>query len=184
MNRRWNVLLGLLILLSAPASSFGQDEPKGGLIVTAPTAIGFIWHATDRVALRPDFNFSVTDTDSGSGLSTSSGSAVNVGVSVLFFVARHDDLGIYVSPRFTFGHSSSELESSTVPLNSEQSGDSWSVAGSIGGHYRLGRRFGVFGEAGLLFSDADSEGSSTLTNFESSASAFGLRSAVGVAVYF
>jgi len=39
MNRRWNVLLGLLILLSVPASSFGQDEPKGGLIVTAPTAL-------------------------------------------------------------------------------------------------------------------------------------------------
>jgi hypothetical protein len=181
--RRWTLVLGLLVVLFAPASSFAQDDPKGGLIVTAPTAVGFIWHATESVAIRPDFNFSVSGSDSSTSLTETSATTASIGVSVLFFLARHDDLGIYVAPRFTWSHSNTTIETSS-PVDAENSGDGVSVSGSVGGHYRFGRRFGVFGEAGLIYANQHSEGQSTLTTFESDASSFGVRTAVGVALYF
>jgi hypothetical protein len=182
MNRRWNVVLGLLLLLFAPASSFAQDEPKGGLIITAPTAVGFIWHVTDTVAVRPDFGFSLSSNDS-SGSETSS-TVTSIGVNVLFSLARRDDLDIYVTPRFSWSHSSSDIESTTSPIDAETSGNAVAFGGGVGAQYRFGRRFGVFGEAGFIYTDLHSEGESTLSSFESDGSSFALRTVVGVAIYF
>jgi hypothetical protein len=182
MNRRSNVVLGLLALLFAPASSFAQDEPKGGLIVTAPTAVGFIWHVSDSIAIRPDFGFSLSSTDSST--SETSSTVTSIGVSVLFSVARRDDLDIYVTPRFSWSHSSTDIESPSSPFDAETSGDAVSFGGGVGAQYRFGRRFGVFGEAGVIYSDQHSEGESTLSSFESDGSSFSLRTVVGVAIYF
>ena len=184
MNRRWNLVLGLLAVLFAPASSFAQDEPKAGLIVTAPTAVGFIWHASDRLAVRPDFSFALSNTDSSTGTTDTSATVTSFGVSVLFFLARRDDLGIYVTPRFSWSHSNTEIESSGSLLEAETSGNAVSFGGGVGGLYRFGRRFGVFGEAGLIYTDQHSEGESSLSSFESDGSSFGVRTVVGVALYF
>src|SRR5688500_2213564 len=127
----------MLTLLCLPDSVYAQDKGQKGLVITTPTAVGLIWHASDRMAIRPDFSFSTSTSDSPNDDSDSSTTAVNVGVSALFYVRQWDDLRAYVSPRFTYTRARA-----SVDLDGSRITTSWNtvygIAGSFGAQYSLG----------------------------------------------
>ena len=183
MNGRSAYLVGLGVLLAslaaAPASA--QEPGDVGVTVSAPSAIGFIWHVTPRVAVRPDlsFSFSESDVDQGTDLNSS---AFTLGTSVLFYTGRWDNLQTYVAPRLSYSWSSSSFEGPGNNIDTSQ--DAWSLSGAFGAQYMLGTRFAVFGEAGLAYSSQTAETPTSFGDNERTTWSFGTRTVVGATLYF
>jgi hypothetical protein len=120
MNGRSAYLAGLGVLLggllAVPASA--QEAGDVGVTVSAPSAIGAIWHVTPRVAIRPDLSFSFNESDGeGSSSLDFSSSTVSLGGSLLFYVGRWDNFQTYIAPRLSYSWSSS---SSDGPADSKR----------------------------------------------------------------
>ena len=148
MNGRSAYLAGLGVLLgglmATPASA--QEAGHVGVTVSAPSAIGVIWHVTPRVAIRPDLSFSFNESDAE--VTDISSQSFSLGGSVLFYTGRWDNLQTYVTPRLSYSWSSSSIEGSGSTLDATQ--DGWGLSGSFGAQYTLGTRFAVFAEAGCF----------------------------------
>jgi hypothetical protein len=163
-----------------PASA--QDAPRVGLTAGYPGSIGVLWHTSERTAVRPEFSFATNSSSSQSLVdATSDFSSVSAGISVLFLSPLRDNLKMYVAPRFayTVTTGSSDLTDSTTNM--------YSVGGVFGGHYALGRRFALFGEAGLQYihqtsSVTTSIGAGIRTTGRGDSVA--TRTGVGVVIYF
>jgi hypothetical protein len=69
-----------------------------------------------------------------------------------------------------------------TPYESESAGIL--VAGSFGAQYKVHERFGLFGEVGASYSNQDGESGFTTARQSLSTTASGLRSGVGVVLYF
>ena len=164
------------------STAWAQDKGDTGLTISAPSAIGMIWHTSDRVALRPDVSFGLTETDGEGSLPDLSSRNVTLSVSALLFTHRWDDLRTYVSPRFTFGHASTSIDGAPG-VSGDTTSSTWAVAGSIGAQYALGTRFGVFAEAGLSYSSQRSE-TPSLNVTERTTWTFGTRTMIGGILYF
>jgi hypothetical protein len=116
------VAFAVCVCFVSVASASAQDDRKVGLTIGYPSAVGVIWQAADRVAIRADtlFSSSWTDTDPSNagdeflrfvGVSSSTSSrTVGVGVSVLITVARWERLRAYVAPRAAYLRSTSSSE--------------------------------------------------------------------------
>jgi hypothetical protein len=185
-----------LILLATLGASRAAGQEAGGVGAVAgyPASIGILWRALDRVAIRPEASFNGQWSDSSAGQGTpatvsTSGSTTSVGVSALFYFTERDGLRPYFSPRFSYGRSASTTDAASLSGGgSHSTGNAYSVAGSVGAEYTLGRRFAVFGELGLgcsrqtsslRYSGTTSSGTST-----GSSTSFATRSAVGVILWF
>ena len=174
----------VLIVALVPTAASAQDTPKVGLTMGYPAAVGLIWQLADRVALRPEVTLTKQSDEStqndlaGSAPLTSSDStAASVAIGALFYVASFDlpagapakagALRAYVSPRFSYSRSSSSSStpSSTIagPSTSDSTISAYQTSGSFGAQYTLGRRFGVFGEAGLAYVRTNTSISSTFS---------------------
>jgi len=166
--------------LAAATTARAQDAGHVGLTTGYPASIGILWHLSERTAVRPEISFTITSSSSQSLVNASSDfSSFNPGISVLFFSSLRDNLKLYVAPRFGFSRTSgsSEVTESTT--------DIYSISGSLGGHYGLGRRFALFGEAGLQYSHQTGSVTSTLgIQTKSQGDVVGTRTAVGVVIYF
>jgi hypothetical protein len=182
-----------LVLLCFPLHAAAQDSGDAGVSMGYPGAIGVVWHLSDRVAIRPDFNFSwqtSEDTDEGpsQGLE-SSGTSYGFGFSGLFYTSKSDNLRTYFSPRFSYSRSHSENELSRSQT-AETTSNAYQLSGSFGAQYGLGSRFAVFGEAGITYAWMDATHFSGLSNpnfdntGENEARAVSSRTAVGVILYF
>ncbi len=213
--RDWIPLLTVscLLLTSAPAGA--QEKGHTGLTVAFPAAIGVIWHVSDSVALRPDVSFSWSTSSVNPSTtpvpptvftSGGDGSSYGVGLSGLFYVRRWENLSAYVSPRFSYARTSTTVTTTisgvvftgldgsilngTVDgssFSTEGTSSSYGLSGAFGAQYSLGRKFGVFGEAGFGYSHSSSSTTSSLPSSSSSGltvNAFGTRAGVGVIVYF
>jgi hypothetical protein len=175
--------VGVLAVLAVPAPARAQEKGKVGITMGYPAAVGVLWHATENIAIRPEFTFSFSSADSDTG--ESDGSAVSVGVSALFYISRSDNLATYVSPRYSYLHSTSEAEfegPQFIEDSIESSTNGHAFAGSFGAQYFLGTRFSVFGELGLSYGRTTR--STDRLDDEPRASTFGLASNVGVVLYF
>lgn len=174
----------LVLLLPPPAAA--QDERRVGLTMGIPGAVGLIWHAGDRLAVRPEFQFSHLTSESTSpqlGLrSTSDGWSISPGVSVLFYLQRWDNLRAYVSPRFSFTRSTNSFVPAGAIDAAESTNKSYTGSGSFGAQYSLGDRFSLFGEIGL--SVTRTTGSTDLSSTETSGRQWTTRTGVGAAFYF
>lgn len=141
--------------------------------------MGILFHVTDKIAIRPEFNIAQSSTDfEGPVVIGSSDSwEIGTGISALFYVRAWDDLHLYVSPRWTYSHgsASSELSDSTAA--------SWGLAGSVGAQYTLGKRFGIFGEVGVGYQHSRLTGPVPIQAGFTGHSV-GTRSGVGVILYF
>lgn len=188
------VLLTVAALLFAvPAAA--QESGQVGVAVGYPSAIGVIWHVSDNVALRPDFTFSRTGAESVSPSTGETSSwSVGFGISGMFYTGKvRDDVRLYVTPRFAYsrGQANSETEGA-FPHASDSDSDAFTYSGAFGVQYSPVRRFSVFAEAGVQYLTAESTSTATSTSpFSSSVatsktnqSAFGLRTAIGVVLYF
>jgi hypothetical protein len=182
MNGRSAYLAGLGVLLgglvATPTSA--QEAGDVGVTVSAPSAIGVIWHVTPRVAIRPDLSFSFNESDAE--VTDISSQSFSLGGSVLFYTGRWDNLQTYVTPRLSYSWSSSSIEGSGSTLDATQ--DGWGLSGSFGAQYTLGTRFAVFAEAGLLYSSQTTETPSSFGNNERTSWTFGTRTAIGATLYF
>jgi outer membrane protein with beta-barrel domain len=167
-----------------------QEERKVGITMGFPASIGVIFHASDKVAVRPELSFSGNSTDGTSSTSTD-GWSVGTGVSALFYVATHDRVRTYVSPRLTYSritfNSSSSLPSPLLSTSSKSTGTTWGGAGSFGAQYSPTPRFSVFGEVGLGFSRQTSHSSVTtlviIPSTDVKGNSWGTRAGVGIVFY-
>jgi hypothetical protein len=152
-----------------------------GVTISAPSAVGLIWHATPRMAIRPDLSFSFSESDADVGTDINS-SSFTLGASVLFYTGRWDNLQTYVAPRLSYSWASSAIDGAGASLDSSQ--DGWSLAGTFGPQYLLGTRFAVFAEAGLAYASQTSETPTSFGDNERTTRTFGTRTLVGAALYF
>lgn len=160
-----------------------QDAGRVGLTTGYPASIGVLWHISENIAIRPEFSFTSNSSSSESPFveATTDFSSLGTEVSVLFFSPLRDNLKLYFAPRFGYSRTSG---SSDV---TESTADNYSIGGMFGGHYALGRRFAVFGEAGFQYSHVESSVTSSALpalHTTSTSDAVGTRTAVGVVIYF
>jgi hypothetical protein len=145
-------------LVLAPRIARAQDDPKVGLTMGYPSAVGVLWQMSNHVALRPEFTWTRTSIDLPSttdpllgtitASSTSDNWTTGVGLSALFYVGRYDDLRTYLSPRFTYSRSSGSTGLGGTAASSSSDGWVYSTSGAFGAQYGFGRHFAVFGEIG------------------------------------
>lgn len=191
-----------LVLLSAAGTAFAQNDRTVGLVMGVPVQLGVLWHASDRVAVRPDvsFSWSASDiADTGAGLptgvefnSSSTSSRLSAGVAVLFYLSGDDGLRTYVAPRYAVSRSASS-NSLDLPLIAGPGDLSYGASidatqtihsggGLFGASCAVGSRFTVFGEIGL---DATStKSTSGLSGTRLKSRTVSTRGGVGVVVYF
>ena len=199
-NRSLAVTLALFAI-GPSVTAFAQEAGNVGLSISYPSSIGLVWQATDRVAIRPEFYLNRTSSESlstdtilGTTRTTRAESdswLAEFGASVLFVVHRDDNLSLYVAPCYLYatGDSTSEQENTPgvifIDLN-RGSTTMHTFSGSLGTQYRLGERFGVFGEVGLSHERTTfSQGGSELEgSFEARPRITALRSGVGVVFWF
>lgn len=166
----------------ATTTATAQDAGRVGLATGYPASIGILWHVSERTAVRPEISFTTNSSSSQSLIdATSDFSSFNTGISVLFFSPLRDNLKLYAAPRFGYSRTSGSTEVT------ESTTDIYSIGGSFGGHYALGRRFALFGEAGVQYShQVGSLKSSALPAIQTKSRAdnVGTRTGVGVVIYF
>jgi hypothetical protein len=173
---RFGSASALALVLLAPSVASAQDERTVGLSMGYPASVAVLWHATERIALRPEITFSTVSSEFDDRDSSSAG--FSVGASVLFYTFERDALSTYIAPAYQFARSTAE---STTGL--ESTSRTHQFSGSFGVQYRLGERVRVFGETGVSFSAAKSE-AEDIFNSASTSDRFGNRSAVGLVFYF
>jgi len=153
-----------------------QEHGNVGISIGYPAAVGVLWHATDTVAIRPDFRISGSSTDP-SGVE---GWTYGAGVSALFYLRTADNVRTYVSPRVDYQRNSTTITS--LGIEQTRTSNAWGVAGSFGAEYTPNRRFGVFGEIGFGYSRLKADALSTIVA-ETTGHGWGTRAGVGVIFY-
>jgi hypothetical protein len=171
------VAFAICCCLAFAASAAAQDDRNVGLTIGYPSAVGVIWQAADRVAIRADtfFSSSWTGTDASNAgdavlrlvgtTSSTSGRTFGVGVSVLVTVATWERLRAYLAPRAAYARSSNESEISfsaslpgipivIQPATFETKVTTQTYSGSFGTQYGLGERFAAFGEVGVAYASS------------------------------
>lgn len=183
MRLRGVLLFACSIVVGLSATATAQDSPRVGITMGYPASIGVLWHVADRIALRPEFSFTLTDTSSESLLNDETNFwTLGAGVSVLFYSPMTDNLRTYVAPRFSYGRTSGDSN------NTDSTTDIYTLAGMFGAQYSLGRRFAAFGEVGFSYARQNGTSATTIgpltTRVSSHGNAFGTRTGVGVVLYF
>ena len=183
MTTRVAWAVAIMLLGCQAGTAYGQDDRRFGLTMGYPTAVGVLWHVTDRVAVRPEIDISRTATKTEGSISGGPSTAtestahlVQPGVSVLIYLSSRDELRTYVTPRYVYS-------SSETSQNSETS--THLVSGSFGAQQRLGSRFAVFGELGVEYTRTRTLLPTTQPfSLTSRRSFIELRSSAGVVLYF
>ena len=180
---RRTAVFALAALLAVAGTASAQDK-KFGLTMGYPSAVGVLWHVTDKVALRPELSLAGGSSEtSGSGFNSQSDTTtIATGISALFYLNTADKLRTYVSPRFTYSHATTKQDLSSITNSTaETTANNTGGQGSLGVQYYVSNRFAVFGELGVGF--GHTENSSNVTTTKGSAWAWGTRSAVGIVFY-
>jgi len=198
------------VLLALPRLSTAQDTPRFGIVMGYPAEVGVLWNVSSRVAVRPEIDWSKAHTETTSttqiptftgttvittpisSTSTGDGWHAGIGVSALFYLSKGDALRTYVSPRFGYDRLSTTTDlgvpSALSPVATQPTtftATGYSVSGSLGAQYALGKRFGVFGELGLSYTHTrDTTVPPLFIDSTSTARSVGLRSGVGIVLFF
>jgi hypothetical protein len=184
MRIRWSLSLAVGLLLAASGTAIAQGAGKTGVTMGYPASIGIVWHATDKVAIRPELSLSGDSAEtSGSSFETDSDAlSLETGASVLFYLHTYEHLKTYFSPRFTYSRTRTTFTSSGVTTaSSKGTSTSTGVAGSFGAQYALGDKFSVFGEVG--FGVSHQNGTSSTSSNKATGNSWATRAGVGVIFY-
>ena len=179
-------------VLAVPTAALAQDKGDTGLTMGYPTTVGFVYHLSDRFAIRPEISVAASSGSSESPVSTTEGEtfSIGVGVSGIFYLKQWDKLRTYLSPRYTYSHGESTTTSSfAFPFDENdetdentQTSNAHTFMGTFGAQYAIHERFSVFGEVGASFARQRSE--SDLNDLRSRSTQFATRTAIGVILYF
>lgn len=171
MCKYWIAALSLTIATTHPAAA--QDAGRFGITFQVPAALGFIWHATDKVALRPEFNIGTASAGSADNLMW------GVAISAPYYLTNRDNVRTYLSPRVGYTRWTYDYVAGSASASTSQSQLNYS--GSFGAQYAPIKRFNIFGETGYGYArNTSSAGSSSIVT----SSTWSLRSNVGVILYF
>ena len=185
-QRRTAVLFLPIVLLLAAADASAQDKGDIGITMGYPAAVGFVFHISDRLAIRPELNLNklTAESDSQFGASSSESFSVGAGVSALFYLPPTDKLRPYVAPRYLFNRSKNSSDSSVG--SNESTSKSHTVGASFGAQYSLHDRFSLYGEVGVShsFDFRNTPVGPGLGELQSETRVSGIRSGVGVIFYF
>ena len=185
-----------------PSVAAAQDTPRFGLVMGYPAQVGVLWRVFDRLAIRPEVNWTRTTTESvststifnGTGVTTTSvtttstANAIGIGVTALLYLTRRDALRTYLAPRYSYARTTSSTDlspplSNVVGLPTEATTSTNTVSGSIGAQYSIATHFGIFGELGLQYSRNSIAPASSILRTDAKQTAIGMRSGVGVIWY-
>jgi hypothetical protein len=178
----------VLIVLTFVSSAAGQAR-QFGVTVGYPGSVGVVWQPASHVAVRPSITFRNSGSDAADDVGNFESSSLSTTISALLYVRASSPLRLYVTPRYSFGRTSStttievpQLQFpfgtlTTTTFTTKRTTHEHGLAGLIGAEYRLGDRFGVFGEVGVLYTRASL--SSAADNW-----AVGSTSGIGVTLYF
>lgn len=184
-------LIALAVALTATSALVAAAQERGdvGISMGYPSSVAVIWHATERVAIRPQISFvwssSESDTDSLFGADESSNDSFGTGIGVdgLFTLREDDRLRTYAGGGFKYVRSSYTFELPTG-LERDGSNDGLELSGFFGAQYAVGERFSVFGEVGLAYASSSAEFGFADSLSEVRNRAFGTRTTAGVTLYF
>jgi hypothetical protein len=181
------------VVMAAPAAA--QDAGSVGLTMGYPAAVGVVWHITERIALRPDVTLSTSTTESTSTIdsifvpqvstTTSTSWSTAVGLSALLYLNSTDQLRFYVAPRAAYLRTSIDIDDDQ-PLASafDNTSTGFVAAGAFGVQYNAHDRFAIFGELGAQYTSQSSTSEFLTSRTRGEVRTAGLRSAVGVTLYF
>ena len=143
-------LVGVLsLVIVAPAAA--QEKGQVGLTMGYPAAVGIVWHAADRVAIRPEFVFNratnevtqiytiliINQLQTQETTRSITTQQVGAGVSGLLYVSKRDNLGVYVSPRYTYSRASFDQSGLSTVSSSGSITTTHGVSGSLGAEYAM-----------------------------------------------
>jgi hypothetical protein len=181
------------VVMAAPAAA--QDAGSVGLTMGYPAAVGVVWHVTERIALRPDFTLSTTTTESTStndsifvpqvSTTTSTSWSAAVGLSALLYLNSTDQLRFYVAPRAAYLRTSIDIDDDEpLAATFDNTSTGFVAAGAFGVQYNAHDRFAIFGELGAQYTSQSSTSEFLTSRTRGENRSAGLRSAVGVTLYF
>ena len=201
MRSAITILLAGFVTALSTLPAHAQEHGDVGITMGYPTAVGFLFHVTDGLAIRPEVSFTTATTDVT--LTTSSSTVYGVGVSGLVYVKRWDALSTYVSPRYAYQHGSStstldvnlpislpiSLPVTLPQIETTSTINQHTISGAFGAQFRLHEHFSAFGEVGAAYSILKTSTSLAAIPLPSGLStptshSFGLRSSAGVIFYF
>ena len=171
--------IAIFCLCLVPGLASAQEAGKTGVTMGFPASVGLIWHASEKVAIRPEFSFTHSSTEAPGGETSSD--SYGLGVTMLFYTKKWDNAAAYIAPRFLWAHGSAESRADTGDLGSESTADSYQYSGSFGGQGWFGSRFSVFGEVGIAYQTGTAE---TSTSVDLKNKSWSIRSGVGAVLYF
>jgi hypothetical protein len=176
----------LVTVLAPVAPAAAQANRSFGVTLGYPAQFGFVWHISDRIAIRPDIGFSVasseTQSDSEGVLPGSPGTtitsaastdSVSARITALVRVARWDQIGLYVAPSYSYSSGSGTTTTTITtplpvfpglpprpPVTNTTTIDTRSHAGggAIGVQVGVHERFAIFAETGLRYTKTTTEG--------------------------
>ncbi len=177
------VLAVCTAMLVAPPAVSAQEQGDTGITMGYPASFGFIFHVTNKIALRPEVVFSRSTTEFEELFADRESTAwtVGVGVSALIYVAQWDQVSAYVSPRYVYSRAESTAVSSLSPESTTTS-DSHLFSGSFGAQYKPHPRFSVFGEIGLGYTTSTT--TSGVSSLKADGTSVSTRTGAGVIFYF
>jgi hypothetical protein len=201
----------LMGVLAGSTTAQAQERGRVGVAAGYPASVDVIWNVSNRVALRPDITWSQSSGDTTTSVTLNAGVAsavstsrtsndtwnVSVGLSALFYFHEWDALRAYVSPRVAYTRGTIHSSTTTIlPIviavfppppptavtnTASTTMSGYLTSGSFGAEYSFGRRFAIFGEIGLAYTDSTT---TTRPDFSASSRGFGTRSGVGAMFYF
>ena len=173
------VMLGTSVLAQA------QEHGKTGVTIGYPGDVGILWHASDTIAIRPTFTFSHTSNDTAGG-SSSDGWGAGIGVAALFYLKKYDNVRTYVSPQFSYTHTtvtSTPPATVTSVTQIESTNHATNGGGAFGAQYTPTAHFSVYGELGIGFAHSKSTFSGNVTATSGTGTAWGTFAGVGIVFY-
>lgn len=188
MTMRISYMAALMVLGCGLGTAHAQDDPRVGLTMGYPTAVGVVLRVTDRIAIRPELDVSRTTvtTDSTSTVfpnerDESTSRLIRPGISALIYVGRLEGLRTYVSPRFSY----SSAKTTQSDSSSEPETTTYLASGSFGAEHRFSDRFAVFGELGIEYARSSFNVTALPTlSLSTRRTTVGARSGAGIVLYF
>ena len=161
MTAMHRILFACALAIAFARIVSAQDEGRIGVTMGYPSALGVLWRATDKIALRPEFTWAISSVDSSSsdsiaGSSPTSAPSTNwqagAALGALFYLSRVNGFGAYLTPRLAYSRTSTTTSVLGSAATTSSDGWAWTTSGAFGADYKLARHFGLFGEIGLSYS--------------------------------